>query len=278
MQPHAKHLDVFVRSGIWFGILAGNSGSMAREYSAVEREAFRRDPNSLVEHARDLESQVNGTWGAFYQGSEMQRMASGYFRKRAAELIKDERLREGLNPGFAFGCRRITPGDCYIHAIQEPNVQVHFTSVEHCTENGVVGADGIERQIDTIVCATGFENSFRPPFPIMGRGGVDLRDKWAQAPESYLGLAIPDMPNLITFMGPTWPIQNGSVMAPLHSVSEYAVHILKKMQNEDIKSWVPHQEVTDQFNAHVQEWVKHTAYSEDCHSCEYPAPYHGHCL
>lgn len=40
-------------------------------------------------------------------------------------------------------------------AIQKENVDVHFTPVEKITEDGVVGADGIERKVDTVVCATG---------------------------------------------------------------------------------------------------------------------------
>lgn len=41
-------------------------------------------------------------------------------------------------------------------------------------------------------------------------------------------------------------------MGPLQSVGDYAVNVIKKMQNENIKSWVPKQDVTDQFNAHLQ--------------------------
>ncbi|KAK9426799.1 putative FAD-binding monooxygenase moxY [Seiridium unicorne] len=266
MQPHTKHLDVFVRTGIWFGVLAGNTGSQAKEYTEEEREEFRRNPEALVAHARAIENQVNGTWGAFYEGSMGQKMGSMFFRKRMTELIRDERLLKGFTPTFGFGCRRITPGDPYMEAIQQDNVDVHFTSVESCTAQGVVGADGVERQVDTIVCATGFDNTFKPRFPIVGQDGVDLREKWKVCPESYLGLAVPGMPNFMTFMGPTWPIQNGSVMAPLNSVSEYAIQIIKKMQNENLRSWTPRQDVTDSFNEHVQEWVKHTVYKDNCRS------------
>jgi hypothetical protein len=76
-------------------------------------------------------------------------------------------------------------------AIQKPNVDVHFTSVVKITEDGLVGADGIERKVDTIVCATGFDVSYRPRFPLVGQGEVDLRDKWKVCPEGYLGLGIP---------------------------------------------------------------------------------------
>lgn len=32
-------------------------------------------------------------------------------------------------------------------------------------------------------------------------------------------------------------------MGPLHTVSDYAIQIIKKMQNENIRSWVPRQEI-----------------------------------
>ncbi|CAP73334.1 uncharacterized protein PODANS_2_7220 [Podospora anserina S mat+] len=266
MQPYTKHLDVFVRTGIWFGVLAGNSGTPSKIYTQQERDEFRRNPGHLVSHAKAIESEVNGTWGAFYSGSMAQKGASGFFRKRMGEIIKDQRLLQGFTPTFGFGCRRITPGDPYMEAIQKDNVDVHFTAVVSCTEDGVVGADGVERKVDTVVCATGYDNTYRPLFPVVGKNGVDLKDKWATAPESYLGLAVPDMPNFMTFIGPTWPIQNGSVMAPLHSVSDYAIRLIKKTQNENLRSWVPRQDITDSFNEHVQEWVKHTVWADECRS------------
>lgn len=38
-------------------------------------------------------------------------------------------------------------------------------------------------------------------------------------------------------------------------MSEYAIQIIKKMQNENIKGWVPKQDVTDLFNEHCQAGV-----------------------
>lgn len=60
-------------------------------------------------------------------------------------------------------------------AIQEENVQVHFTDVAKCTENGVVGGDGIEHNVDTIICATGFDSTYKPRFSIKGKDGIDLK-------------------------------------------------------------------------------------------------------
>lgn len=153
-----------------------------------------------------------------------------------------------------------------MEAIQKDNVSVHFTPVEQITEKGVVGGDGTEREVDTIVCATGFDVSYRPRFPIVGKNGVDLADKWKVCPEGYLGLAIPDFPNFLTFIGPNWPVENGSVMGPLYYVSLYAMQCISKMQTEYVSSFTPKQSITDDFNEHCQEWVRHTVWVEECRS------------
>jgi hydroxyversicolorone monooxygenase len=82
----------------------------------------------------------------------------------------------------------------------------------------------------------------------------------------YLGLAIPDFPNFLTFIGPNWPVENGSVMGPLNEVSLYTLQVIKKMQSEYVSSWSPKQDVTDAFNEHCQEWVRHTVWVEECRS------------
>ncbi|KAH6259915.1 hypothetical protein HBI42_095670 [Parastagonospora nodorum] len=265
MQPHAKHLDIFVRTGVWFVQIANNYGQN-KEYSEEERDEFRRDPKKLLAHAKDIENQVNGLWGAFYTGSEGQKAAQDLFRERMKEFIKDERLLAGFTPKFEVGCRRITPGDPYMNAIQKENVDVHFTAVDEIDETGVIGNDGKHREVDTIVCATGFDVTYKPRFPVIGRNGVDLYEKWKNEPESYLGLGCPDMPNWIMFVGPTWPVENGSVTGPLFGVAEYTIQIIKKMQRDHIKSWVPRQDITDRFNEHAQEWIKHTVWKSDCRS------------
>jgi hydroxyversicolorone monooxygenase len=151
-------------------------------------------------------------------------------------------------------------------AIQKENVDVHFTAVEKITPKGVVGADGVERECDTIVCATGFDVSYRPRFPIVGQNGVQLAEKWKTCPEGYMGLGIPDFPNFLTFIGPNWPVENGSVMGPLMYVSYYALQMIRKLQTEFVKSATPKQDITDEFNAHCQEWVRHTVWTEECRS------------
>jgi hypothetical protein len=64
-----------------------------------------------------------------------------------------------------------------MRAIQEPNVDVHFTAVNKITEDSVIDTEGTEKKVDTIICATGFDVSYKPRFPIVGQNGVELREK-----------------------------------------------------------------------------------------------------
>lgn len=55
-------------------------------------------------------------------------------------------------------------------------------------------------------------------------------------------------------------------MGPLAYVSQYALQLIKKIQSEYICSIAPKQDVTDDFNEHTQEWLRHTVWQDDCRS------------
>lgn len=258
-------MDVYIRTPVWFVTMADNDGTN-HPYTAEQKAKFAVDKNALAKHAAYYENEINGDWRMFFSGSEQQRADREHYTKRMAEHINDERLLKGFTPKWAVGCRRVTPGDPYMKAIQEPNVSVHFTGVAAITEDGLIGDDGIERKVDTIICATGFDISYHPHIPILGQGGLDLQDRFKERPECYLSLAIPDFPNYILFGGPTFPAMNGSAMGPFLALSEYTVQFIKKMQNENIRSFAPRQDITDDFNAHVQEFVKTSVWVDDCRS------------
>ncbi|CAH0044905.1 unnamed protein product [Clonostachys solani] len=271
MQPKAKHIDIFARTGVWFSQIREEFADNF-SYTEEEKEGFRADPNKLVAVSKDLDSTINRLWTIFFEDNPLQ----GILQKEYGDRMKrffggDERLYQGFKPDFPIGCRRITPGDAFMKALTKENVDAHFTGVASVTEDGVVGDDGIERKCDTIICATGFDTTWRPQFPIIGKNGVNLQDKWANETNGYLGLAapgdvLPEIPNFVIFVGPAWPVTNGSISGPLTQVTKYAIQCIRKMQTDNIKSWAPKQSVTDKFNQHVQEWYKYTIWKNECRS------------
>ena len=77
----------------------------------------------------------------------------------------------------------------------EEKCEVTFSAIQEVTEEGVVTADGQLHRLDILICATGFDVSFRPRFPIVGEDKLDLRDAWKDQPYTYLSATIPQFPN-----------------------------------------------------------------------------------
>jgi cation diffusion facilitator CzcD-associated flavoprotein CzcO len=265
MQPHVKHMSVFIRTPTWFVEFAGHSGKNT-SYTAEQKATFRQDPTALVAHVKLLEDRMNSGFAVFLKDSPEQQGAAEYLEKRIAAIVQDTKIVSKLTPRFRVGCRRMNPGDPYLEAITKDNVKVIFEEACKITETGIIGRDGTVAEVDTIICATGFDTSFRPAFPIVGRNNVNLQEKWKAHPEAYLGVAVPDFPNFFTFIGPSWPIGNGSVMGPLNAVSEYVIKFLTKMQRELISSFEVKQDITDAFNRHVQNFMTRTVWTDNCRS------------
>jgi cation diffusion facilitator CzcD-associated flavoprotein CzcO len=88
-----------------------------------------------------------------------------------------------------------------LQSIKQPNVKLVKASVTSLTEKGCVDEFGREYDADIIICATGFDMSFRPRFSVIGQDGRDLRDIWNTTnPECYLGLAVSGMPNFMMWV------------------------------------------------------------------------------
>lgn len=68
------------------------------------------------------------------------------------------------------------------------------------------------------------------------------------------------------FLGPSAPIGHGSVLPITEHATKYILHMIRKCQTQDIKSVVIAQEAVDDFNEHIQVFMKRTAWSTHCRS------------
>ena len=99
---------------------------------------------------------------------------------------------------FAVGCRRPTPGNGYLEALCKTNVEVVSESIVEITPKGIRTADGEEHNVDVIICATGFDVSWKPHYPTIGRAGRDLAEEWQDIPSTYLSITVPHFPNYLS--------------------------------------------------------------------------------
>lgn len=117
-----------------------------------------------------------------------------YARMRDMLASKPE-IAATLIPDFPVGCKRLTPGPGYLEALVSDDVTFVSDEIECFTPTGL-RAGGNEYDFDVIVCATGFDVSAIPGFPIYGAGGVNLQDMWRKEVQTYLSVMVPRMPNL----------------------------------------------------------------------------------
>ena len=107
----------------------------------------------------------------------------------------DETLCKELIPAFPVGTRRLTPAPGYLESLRAPNVELVKDGIARVVPEGIQLKSGEVIRLDVIVCATGFDNSFCPRFPLVGRhGNVQDRMK-TETPQSYMSCALPGVPN-----------------------------------------------------------------------------------
>jgi cyclohexanone monooxygenase len=96
--------------------------------------------------------------------------------------------------------------------------------VERVTAAGVV-VEGVEYALDCLIYATGFEvgtdYSRRAGYPIVGRGGLRLSEKWADGVATLHGMFSRGFPNCF-IMGPQ---QTGFTVNFPHMLNEQSKHI-----------------------------------------------------
>ena len=164
-------------------------------------------------------------------------------------------------------CRRTTPGNGYLEALCHPKCEVVWGKVDTFTSDGLRTSSGTTtRGVDAIICATGFDLSCAPRFPIIGLNGVDLRKRWLKNPHAYLSVTATDMPNYFTMMGPYSPLGHGSVVTSIEMVTKYICDLIHKLQTQNYSYVVPKPHVASAYQKHALAWLARTAWASHCAS------------
>jgi 4-hydroxyacetophenone monooxygenase len=130
----------------------------------------------------------------------------------------------------AMGKRILQDDGSWLQALRRPDVELIRTGIERIEPGGVVTVDGTFRPADVICYATGFwHNDFLAPMEVIGRGGASLREQWGDEPTAYLGVTVPNFPNLFCLYGPGTNLAHSS---SLFFHSEYqASHALDAIRH-----------------------------------------------
>jgi cation diffusion facilitator CzcD-associated flavoprotein CzcO len=269
MQKTAKTLENYIRSSTW--VTANFCPDHAKDgknfaYSEETKKEFRDHPEVLHKMRKEIEHSFNKFFFVFLNDSQEQEHVHNEFKKQMEERLKnDPVLMAKLIPDWRVGCRRITPGEGYLEALQADNVTASFSEIQKITDRGIQTVDG-HKEFDAIVCATGFDVSFCPFWNLVGRNGWMLAEDWKDDPEAYFGVCAAGLPNYFMFNGPNCPVGHGSLLAVMEWTSEYILRWCNKIATEDIKSVSVKDKVVAEYNVYSQEFLKRTVWSGGCRS------------
>lgn len=262
----------FMRSPAWIYYRVPPSKHLGREvdevnprYSDDDIKTFQ-DPEAHMAYRKGIISRTNKAFRLFIKGNNNDEAVAFAANQMAEKLNHDPDLCDKLIPKFEVGCRRITPGPGYLESFQRPNCHLTNSPVTKVTESAVHTADGGVYECDVVVCATGFDVSHCPRFPVVGKGGINLGEKWKDEPESYISVATSGFPNYFMMMGPNCLGGHGSLVESLNWTGDYFVRWIKKISTEDIKCVHPKRSVESAFVKYGDEVHKTLVWSGGCKS------------
>lgn len=138
--------------------------------------------------------------------------------------LPDPALREKLTPPYPLGCKRLIYSNDFYPALSRPNVELVTDGIARITEGGIVTADGRERVLDVLVCATGFETvQLLSSITVTGLGGRTLREAWANGPEAFHGISVEGFPNLFLSLGPNTATGHTSTLLYIEPETQHAI-------------------------------------------------------
>src|SRR5579863_3527409 len=165
------------------------------------------------------------------------------YRAQLVEYMKsqvngNEVLLEQVTPKFPFmGKRMLQDNGSWLRALQQPNVELISEEVARVDAHGIVASAG-HYNVDVIVYATGFHaTKFLWPINIVGRHGKHLGEVWGDEPRAYLGITVPDFPNLFCLYGPATNLAHaGSIIFHSECQVRYATACIQALLESGAKA------------------------------------------
>jgi 4-hydroxyacetophenone monooxygenase len=158
------------------------------------------------------------------------------YRSQLIEYMKSQvngnlALLEKVTPKFPFmGKRMLQDNGSWLRALQQPNVELITEGVERIDATGIAASGG-HYDVDIIIYATGFyATKFLWPIEVTGRNGKRLSEVWGDEPRAYLGITVPEFPNLFCLYGPATNLAHaGSIIFHSECQVRYATACIQAL-------------------------------------------------
>jgi 4-hydroxyacetophenone monooxygenase len=177
-------------------------------------------------------------------------MRAGLIAYMKQQIGDDPVLLEKVTPKFpVMGKRMLQDNGSWLKALRRSNVELVTEAVNEIDGTGILGSDR-HYEVDVIVYATGFHaTKFLWPMEITGRGGKTLSDVWGDEPRAYLGITVPDFPNLFCLYGPATNLAHaGSIIFHAECQVRYTTECIKALLENRSRAMDCRPEAYDDYN------------------------------
>ncbi len=191
-------------------------------------------------------------------------MFSQWITSQVGEGPKSQDLLSKVMPDYpATGKRTLQDNGSWLQTLQRDNVELVRTPIEKITPRGIVTEDGVAREVDVIVYATGFRHTdVLWPLSITGRDGADLHEMWGRRPYAYLGITVPRFPNFFIIYGPgTHLAHGGSLIFQSELQMRYIDQCLDRLASGNLISIEPTPEAATEWHDRTQAEIKNMVWS-----------------
>jgi len=197
---------------------------------------------------------VDESWESTQSVSMMNDLVRQMFTEYYRVQFPDAELFDKVLPHYPpFSKRFVRDNGIWARTFTRDNVELDVGKIGEITERGVKMADGTEHEFDVLIFGTGFQaSSFLTPMTVHGAGGKDLHATWDGEARAYLGLTIPEFPNLFLMYGPNTNIViNGSIIYFSELEARYIVESVRMLLEHGVDSMAVRAEVHDEYNRRV---------------------------
>jgi cation diffusion facilitator CzcD-associated flavoprotein CzcO len=259
IQPIVDQVDVYQRSPGW------TFPKMDFPYSERSKRLFERFPvlqrldRAAIFYFQELAA----------AGMTKHRWLLPAFRaisrRRINAAISDPELRRKVTPTDEIGCKRIMLTDEWYPTLTKPNVELIVDRIAEVTPGGIRTQAGGERPADVLVLATGFAtHGFVAPMEITGAGGRRLSEAWAEVPRAYLGLSVPDFPNMFLLYGPNTNGGSGSVVNTIESGVNHVIAALRELDRAEARRIEVSRAAAERFDRELRAALAGTVWHSGC--------------
>lgn len=252
IAPQVARLYVYQRTPIWI------VPKPDHEVPALIQQIFHRIPGmqSSIRMASGLVTETVMVFGVIYnkQLPSVVKLLEGLCLRHLEKQVHDPIVRKKLTPHYGFGCKRPSFSSEFYLTFNRPNVDLVTDGIERVEKSGIVTKDGTFREIDTIICATGFkvfEKGNLPSYEVWGNDELELSDFWDRNRyQAYEGATVPGFPNFFLVLGP-YSTTGASWFSMIEAQAGHALRCIREARKRGATRIEVKQRAHDEFFADI---------------------------